>query len=69
MSEKVKTIFADTFYSLALLGSRDSAHQRAIDFAKQHTGGLVTTAWVLTEVADALSAPEKRDRIPGLTHI
>ena len=55
----MNAVFADTFYFLALLNDRDAAHTRAMQFdatARQ----LVTTAWVLTEVGDALSAPENR---------
>jgi predicted nucleic acid-binding protein len=56
----MKEVFADTFYFIALLSPTDSAHERA----KQNTAGqqalLVTTAWVLTEVANALSRRETR---------
>jgi uncharacterized protein len=53
-------IFADTFYFLALLNPRDAAHPRAVAVARTIQGPLVTTAWVLTELADAMSAPENR---------
>jgi predicted nucleic acid-binding protein len=55
----MSAVFADTFYFLALLNERDAAHAKAVQFdtAAQL---LVTTAWVLTEVGDALSAPENR---------
>jgi uncharacterized protein len=56
----MKTVFADTFYYLAFLGERDAAHDRAIRFSEKYTGGIVTTGWVLTEVGDALAAPERR---------
>jgi uncharacterized protein len=52
--------FADTFYFLALLNPRDAAHPRAVAAARTIQGQLVTTAWVLTELADAMSAPENR---------
>jgi predicted nucleic acid-binding protein len=58
----MKTVFADTFYYLAFLGERDAAHDRAIRFSEKYTGGIVTTSWVLIEVADALAAPERRTR-------
>lgn len=54
-------VFADAFYFLARLSRNDSAHQRAIDLSRQITGHVVTTAWVLTEVADALNAPHQRN--------
>jgi uncharacterized protein len=52
--------FADTFYYLALLSESDSAHQNALRLSHALPRRTVTTAWVLTEVADALSAPELR---------
>jgi uncharacterized protein len=56
----MRTFFADTFYYLALLSANDAAHQRAIDFSQQYPARTVTTAWVLTELADGLSAPSQR---------
>ena len=56
----MKTVFADTFYYLAFLSESDGDHDRAIQFSKEYTGRTVTTAWVLTEMADALAAPEQR---------
>ena len=53
-------VFADTFYYLARLSQEDSAHDRAIELSRQITGRVVTTSWVLTEVADALNAPHQR---------
>jgi len=55
----MNAVFADTFYFLALLNERDAAHPKAVQFDTA-TQLLVTTAWVLTEVGDALSAPENR---------
>jgi uncharacterized protein len=46
--------FADTFYFLALVNTRDSAHEKATAFSTEHEDRIVTTAWVLTELADAL---------------
>jgi predicted nucleic acid-binding protein len=53
-------VFADTFYFLALLNPRDQAHARAVAAAPALQAMLVTTAWVLTELADAMSAPANR---------
>jgi predicted nucleic acid-binding protein len=54
-------LFADTFYFLALRNRRDEAHNRAKAITQQITGRtLVTTAWVLTEIGDALAAPANR---------
>ena len=53
-------IFADTFYFLALLNQEDAAHTKARAASEEITDPIVTTAWVLTEVADALAAPNLR---------
>lgn len=52
--------FADTFYFLALLNSRDFSHGKAVASAKQ-VRYLVTTEWVLLELANALAATSKRN--------
>ena len=62
----MKPIFADSFYFLALLRLEDSAHARALAASQNRTERLVTTAWVLTEVADALAVPGMREGFPRL---
>ncbi len=52
--------FADTFYYLALLNPSDEAHEAVLRMTAALDRPLITTAWVLTEVADALCAPERR---------
>jgi uncharacterized protein len=52
--------FADTFYFLALLNTDDPAHQNASQFADTYPGAIITTAWVLVEVADAMAHPANR---------
>jgi uncharacterized protein len=52
-------VFADTFYFLALFNKSDKAHVRAWQFDAAGVPA-VTTAWVLTEVADAFAAPGNR---------
>ena len=54
------TVFADTFALIAWLNPRDQAHERVSSYLNGFTGRLVTTEWVLMELADALSAPEAR---------
>ena len=49
--------FADTFYYLAILHPADEAHQRTLALSEKRGGRIITTTWVLTEVADALCAP------------
>ncbi|MFC1805895.1 type II toxin-antitoxin system VapC family toxin [Planctomycetota bacterium] len=56
MSER----FADSFYYLALWNRHDAYHERAEALSTSVRGGIVTTAWVLTEVADALSGRADR---------
>jgi predicted nucleic acid-binding protein len=56
------TVFADTYYFLALLSARDSAHQRAVQFTHSFTRQLLTTAWIITEVADGMTTVAERAR-------
>jgi len=53
-------VFADSFYYLAVMNADDAAHERAVRVSDSLGGPVVTTAWVLTEVADALAAPGQR---------
>lgn len=55
-------MFADAFYYIALLNPADQYHAAAVDATKTLTQRLVTSGWVLLEVADALSAPAVRQR-------
>lgn len=52
--------FADTFYFFALLNPRDEAHLDAIRITANLNRPIVTTAWVLTELADGLAATSSR---------
>src|SRR5713226_7526562 len=54
------TVFADTYALIAWLNPGDGAHARVAAYLDGFTGRLVTTEWVLMELADALSAPEAR---------
>ncbi|MBW4580925.1 MAG: PIN domain-containing protein [Tildeniella nuda ZEHNDER 1965/U140] len=60
----MKRIFVDAVAWIALLNSRDSLHQTAkqlmMSFQQQNVS-LVTTEFVLLEVADALSSPASRE--------
>ncbi len=51
-------IFADTFYFVALLSPSDDAHRRARAATLKQGELLVTTAWVLTELANTLCKRE-----------
>ena len=52
--------FADTFALIAWLNPRDESHDRVCMYLDGFTGRLVTTEWVLMELADALCAPAAR---------
>jgi predicted nucleic acid-binding protein len=54
--------FADTYFFLALLFENDEAHAEAQTRIANLSGRLYTSAWVLTEVADALAMPGRRQQ-------
>ncbi len=56
MSER----FADSFVFLAMLNPRDRKHQAAVEALSGAAGPLVTTAWVLTELANGLCSSKTR---------
>ncbi len=65
----MKSVFADTFYFLALLNKRDAAHRRAVAASRTPGLTLVTTELVLLELADALCKPPQRDEVPALWNV
>jgi hypothetical protein len=58
--------FADTFYFLAVLNRRDPAHEEALGFYGNSSLHIMTTEWVLTEVADATADPATRHNFKRL---
>lgn len=56
-------VFADAFYFVARLNRRDQHHARVLAFSRDFRARLLTTDWVLVEVADALAQSECRGRI------
>jgi uncharacterized protein len=56
----MKMVFADTYYYLALISPNDAGHERAAMFSRGYHGRVLTTPWVLTEVADALASSVQR---------
>ena len=48
-------VFADTFYFVALLNRNDQHHSKATAAASQLQGEIITSEWVLMELADALA--------------
>ncbi len=60
-------LFADAFFFIALLSKRDRAHESSRAYLDPRIlRPLLTTAWVLTEVADALAQPRQRPAVIGL---
>jgi predicted nucleic acid-binding protein len=56
--------FADTYYILALLNARDEAHGQAVALSRSLRRPMITTTWVLTEVADGLAQTSGRAVFP-----
>jgi predicted nucleic acid-binding protein len=56
----VNKVFADTFYFLALLNKSDEAHAKARERSAS-IDKLITTDWVLTELADGLASSRHRN--------
>ena len=56
-------IFADSFDFIALLNPSDQHHAAAVAATRIQARPLVTTAWILVEVADALSEPILRPKV------
>jgi predicted nucleic acid-binding protein len=52
--------FADSFVFLAMVNRRDRKHAAAVEALIRSRDPLVTTAWVLTELADGLCAVKSR---------
>jgi predicted nucleic acid-binding protein len=53
-------LFADSSYYVALLLRSDQSHARAVRLTGELDPPVITTAWVLTEVANTLSASRLR---------
>ncbi len=62
----MKPCFADSFYYLALLSPDDAAHRQAREVTMSLSRPIVTTAWILTEVGDALRMEGRRKAFLGL---
>jgi predicted nucleic acid-binding protein len=60
------SVFADSGYYVALLLQPDQSHDRALEVTRQLQYPIVTTAWILTEVANTFSAPRFRPAFVSL---
>jgi len=56
----MRPLFADTSYYLGLLNPNDQWHETVMRFTASFDGAILTTAWVLTELANAMSRPDNR---------
>lgn len=56
-------VFADSHYFIALLNERDVHHPAAKDYSSEVRCFIVTTRWVLAEVADALCSGSGREKV------
>lgn len=59
-------LFADTFFYIALLNPNDRAHKKAVSLLSLIITPIVTTDYVLIELADALSSPMERPKFLAL---
>lgn len=62
----MKRLFADAFFFFAWWNRRDRAHVRVEAFLREFDGHLVTTRWVLMEVADGLATTPARRKVREL---
>ena len=65
----MSAVFADTIYFLALLNERDATHKRAVAVSRTAGLRLVTTEFVLMELADALCQPGQRAEVLALWNV
>jgi uncharacterized protein len=57
----MKRLFADTYCWLAYLNPKDGGHAHASRWLERVQTGIVSTEWILLEVADAMSDPKNRN--------
>jgi predicted nucleic acid-binding protein len=62
----MKRYFADAYFFFAWWNRRDRAHPRVQAFLDQFDGYLVTTRWVLMEVADGFATTPARRMVRAL---
>jgi len=64
----MKAVFADTSYYLALLNPTDQHHKAACRWTSDFAETSVTTAWVIAELANAMSKTANRPFFLSLLH-
>ena len=56
-------VFADAFYFVARLNRRDQHHEKVLKFSRDFRARILTSDWVLVEVADAMAESGSRSRV------
>ena len=56
----MKWVFADAFYFIAFLNRRDPAHSRTVNWMLGYHGSILTSEWILLELADGLATTPLR---------
>ena len=62
-------VFADTWFYLALIDERDAHHERVAGYAEAHELEIVTTRWILAEVANAFCKLSTRPQVVALLEL
>jgi predicted nucleic acid-binding protein len=52
--------FADTSYYIALVNPDDDTYEVAVEYTSTFNGEIVTTAWIVNELANHLAKPPNR---------
>ncbi len=58
----MKAVFAGTWFFQAMLSERDKHHDAVVRYLGKYDDFLVTTRWVLTEMANAAAGSAYRDQ-------
>ena len=64
----MKPLFADSSYYVALMSSKDAGHSAALEWSRTFTGPVLTTEFVLVEVANGFCAAGRRTAFGALLH-
>jgi len=56
----MRTLFADSSFFIAALNESDAHHEVAEEYSRKFTGKIITTEWVLVEVANFYSTSRRR---------
>ena len=58
----MKPAFGDTYYYAALGNPGDAGHKKALAYAMSSVRPVITTCWVITEIADGLCRVHQRPK-------